>query len=373
MPRLSLHQNRRRGRGFTLIELLVVIAIIAILIGLLLPAVQKVREAAARMKCQNNLKQIGLALHNYHDQKGKFPPGGAMGVGTGADYQPAPANGNNGDWEADQGSWIVHMLPYIEQDNLFRALNPRANIKDPAPPTGSAPYGSVGGLMWSMANKGLTPDLRPTPKGFRCPSDDYDINFPTSNYIGSLGPQCAIGACGYDPYQKFCKPKYSGLGDWGYGNGPGDALPDNQEWYNHGNSGGAADIRGMFNRLGASINMASATDGLSNTILVGESLPAGHDHVLNTGYGAAWAHFNAMSHCTTIIPINTRTNDQNWCSPAPTFRGNWNVAWGFKSNHSGGANFLFGDGSVRFVSQSIDHKTYQLLGCRNDGQATNIP
>src|SRR5438445_2111341 len=108
-------------RGFTLIELLVVIAIIAILIGLLLPAVQKVREAAARMKCQNNFKQIGLALHNYHDVRGRFPPGGASGLCPSADYV---ALQSNGDWGSEQGSWIVWALPDMAQDNLYKAINP---------------------------------------------------------------------------------------------------------------------------------------------------------------------------------------------------------------------------------------------------------
>src|SRR5262249_6714007 len=117
--------------------------------------------------------------------------------------------------------------------------------------------------------------------------------------------------------------------------------------------------------LGCQINMASATDGTSNTFLVGETLPYEHDHLPWDN----WYAFNGgMSHCTTIIPINYRS-DQNasWCSPVDQYRGNWNISWGFKSKHSGGANFVMVDGSVHFVSQSIDHRIYQLLGCRNDG------
>lgn len=347
---LPSRRHFRRGSGFTLIELLVVIAIIAILIGLLLPAVQKIREAARRMQCSNNLKQIGLALHNYHDTNGQFPPGGVMGWGSGnvPDW---------GDWGSDHGTWMVYSLPYIEQDNLYRQINPR--------PTSY--YNSVGEWLRVVARAN---DTRAIPnqyavKTYRCPSDDFDPKQPVFNYIGSMGPQCAIGPCGYDPFQTWCNPENTGVG--------GGVAGMGYRWSpDHGNTINSDELRGIFNRAGATVNMAMVKDGLSNTIVVGETLVNTHDHISNWN---GWMHFNGgAAHASTIVPINYKIDPAaGWCSPADRFKGNWNVSWGFRSNHSGGANFLFGDGAVRFIRDTIDHRTYQLLGARADGMAVNIP
>ena len=319
-PLARLSRAFRRIGAFTLIELLVVIAIIAILIGLLLPAVQKVREAAARMKCQSILKNYGLAIHSYHDVNGSLPPGGYY-----ANY----------DWSSDQGSWLVWTLPYMEQDNLFKRIGP------------SKPgtiYNAVGVYFGNAANRVKL------PMG-RCPSDDWDASATVCNYVGSLGPQCAIGPCGYNPNQQYCQ---TAIG-WGYATSP-----------DHGNAWGSADIRGVFNRLGASMNFASVIDGLSNTIFVGESLPSNHDHLAQNLW---WASNGGNSHCTTIVPINQRSDAPGGGCGTSALPGsqNWDVSWGFKSRHTGGANFLFGDGSVKLITQTINHRTYQLLGCRNDG------
>jgi prepilin-type N-terminal cleavage/methylation domain-containing protein/prepilin-type processing-associated H-X9-DG protein len=329
-----------KGRAFTLIELLVVIAIIAVLIGLLLPAVQKVREAASRIRCQNNLKQLGLAMHSYHDVNGRFPPGGSW----------AGQEGNLG-WGNDKGSFLVFTLPYMEQTNLYNRI----------PGLNQPNFDSI----QAARRAGVLPTRIPFS---RCPSDDYNAEAPASNYLASMGPQCAPGGCGYDPFLIYCDPTGNRLGNWGYAASQ-----------NHGDTNDASRIRGMFNRRSAKINIASVSDGLTNTIMLGECL-VGHNgdilYSITTRDQVGWAQTdNGTGLGGTNPPINYRSDDVNVCHGQGTGRGdrtraawNWNLAFGFKSNHSGGVNLAFGDGSVRFVSQNIDHRTYQLLGCRNDGQ-----
>jgi prepilin-type N-terminal cleavage/methylation domain-containing protein/prepilin-type processing-associated H-X9-DG protein len=347
-------------RAFTLIELLVVIAIIAILIGLLLPAVQKVREAAARIKCANNLKQFGLACHSYHDVNALLPAGGEV-------YFDPSWNPSN------KGTWLVFTLPYMEQGNLYAKL-PDLNT-----------LGVPGDLALDAEKLGVLPNTLPY---LRCPSDDF---MPSSklltSYMASAGPisNSAAGLCGTPgPFDQYANGNQFG---WGY-DGSQATFTDTTD---------PSQVPGIFGRQGIKVRFASVTDGLSNTLLIGEFLPgqngeASDDLDLTRSNHRGWYIWDSgNAYGTTVIPINYRsdirtpnTQDPSWTgSPAQIAEvcglhhfENWGVSTGFKSNHAAGANFVFADGSVHFIPASIDTRTYQLLGCRNDGQvfdSSNLP
>jgi prepilin-type N-terminal cleavage/methylation domain-containing protein/prepilin-type processing-associated H-X9-DG protein len=331
--RMSRSPSGSRG-AFTLIELLVVIAIIGVLLSLLLPAVQKVRETASRMKCANNLKQFALACTSYHMDHGAYPPGGLC--------LPISADWSNIDWSANKGTWIVYALPYVEQGNLYDQI---PNLPVPH-------YDSIG----AAERAGVLPKTFPL---LRCPSDGFAPDGPYSNYAGSIGPQCLDDKCGYTPFAQYCnKPA------WGYTTSVDDASSVRLQ-----------DVRGTFARGGAKISISDVSDGTSNTLLLGEGLPSQVDHMRTM----TWYTLYGSQTLSTIIPINypISETDLSWCGqasvgPGHTFTNN-NVSWGFKSRHPGGANFAFADCAVRFVSQGIDHKLYQLLGCRNDHQVASPP
>ena len=327
--------------GFTLIELLVVIAIIGVLIALLLPAIQKVRQASDRLTCQNNLKQFGIASLSYHDQFELFPPGGKE--------VPHFNMYGGANWDGDRGSFLVYTLPFMEQGILhdqIRRSPPRPNHAEND--RGSISAATAAGVQFSTLPYG------------RCPSDDYDSAVPASNYVGSSGPDCFFGHCNWDPYAKYCQPEKSppdGFNeDWGFP--PPSYDPDDPNG-----------TRGMFNRYGPPINIKDVVDGTSATLLIGESL-VGENADLR--HGGGWFQANGgNANGYTIIPINRspRTDFEDGtasCAQPDINVANWSVSMGFKSNHPGGASFVFCDGSVHFLSENIDGRTYQLLGCKND-------
>jgi prepilin-type N-terminal cleavage/methylation domain-containing protein/prepilin-type processing-associated H-X9-DG protein len=309
------HPALNRRGGFTLIELLVVIAIIAVLIGLLLPAVQKVREAANRSKCSNNLKQIGLGLHNYHDVNQKFPSG----------Y----LDHGNGIWTPDsnESTWITHLLPFIEQDNLYRMAN------------FSAPFGIDG------PNDPVMSAFIPM---FKCPSDlevgivggAWGKNWARGNYVGNngIGPMLSITKAPYQPERSVKSP-------------------------------------GVF-MIDSQVRIADIPDGTSQTALVSEVIKSpGEDWrgVMHYPEGPLYQHNNTPN---SPIPDEFR---QQFCLSIPeapcigtyTSYDTRKVILAARSRHPGGVNLLLADGSVRFVDNGINLPTWQALSTPKGGEVVS--
>jgi prepilin-type N-terminal cleavage/methylation domain-containing protein/prepilin-type processing-associated H-X9-DG protein len=356
---------RERSRsGFTLIELLVVIAIIAVLIALLLPAVQAAREAARRAQCTNNLKQLGLALHNYIDINNVFP----MGAISVADSP----------WSGNGISWRGAILPHLEGTNLYNAVNlslPTYNPGDGGaqmytawitvsntwlcPSDGNNGNGLLPGFTATgQWNAGNLPPVNP--------STGQPVSVvPVSNYCGSFGDNYSSHSVALPwetPYASNLipgQPRIGWPGPWGVNqSSPGCPV--------------GPGLRGMFDYFGAQVvSLQGVTDGLSNTVLVGEVLPS------QTADLNFW-NFNG-SVAGTTIPINWNSNTIN--PNDPSCFNHWQDypvgcrfdydSTGFKSLHPGGANFLLGDGSVRFLKSSISLITYCALGSRAGGEVVS--
>jgi prepilin-type N-terminal cleavage/methylation domain-containing protein/prepilin-type processing-associated H-X9-DG protein len=282
---------RKRRLGFTLIELLVVIAIISMLIGLLLPAVQKAREAASRLQCANHLKQLGLALHHYENVHQVLPP-------TRRDVGYA--------------TWAVIILPFVEQDNLYR--------------------------QWDLSKTyyDQTPLARLTPvKIYFCPSRRVSNSSPTASLFGDT-PSWVGGSVNVPG--ALCDYAVS-LDRTGH-----DSTEEN-----------CPNMGGSFQRI-SGIRFADFSDGLSNTLLVGEK------HVPESKHGFGWwdcSTYNGDYHqCSSRaasrhFPLTTNPKD---------------TGWKFGSRHTQVVQFCFADGHVRSLADSIDPYTLELLGMRNDGQ-----
>jgi prepilin-type N-terminal cleavage/methylation domain-containing protein/prepilin-type processing-associated H-X9-DG protein len=371
-------------RAFTLIELLVVIAIIAVLIALLLPAVQAAREAARRIQCVNNLKQIGLAFANYEQSNQVFPLGAMVGVvGVPNDANPA-TNSWNEQMSNNGVSWVALTLPYLEQGVMSNSINFQVwigtSLAQPDFATvwytklavlqcpsdgdqnGFRADGNSGG--GGLGQYGVTAAPRPPgqPNGTRM--------VPVTNYLTSFGDNYCIGALTSaifpteTPYTLWPNPPgYPRIGWPGY---QGSNADINAAFPGDGNyKGPPGSLRGMFDPgFNQVVTIASVLDGMSNTISAGESLPA------QRADNNVW-QFSANSNGTTV-PINYPSPLN--CDTAGGFgTSNWQsrcayTNTGFKSHHPGGANFLFADGSVRFLRQSINMYTYCNLGSRAGGE-----
>jgi prepilin-type N-terminal cleavage/methylation domain-containing protein/prepilin-type processing-associated H-X9-DG protein len=372
--------HRLRGtRGFTLIELLVVIAIIAVLIALLLPAVQAAREAARRIQCTNNLKQLGLAFANYESSNQMWCMGAiTFGNANGANANNPMATPTGLSGTVNGLNWVALILPYVEQGTIYSSIN------------FSLGYGSSASMpalatVWYTRLSVLSCPSDGDQQGFRnsgsgngdgqdisggsppAPPGGGAVQVPVSDYLVSYGDNYASG-CNTpgaifpteSPYTAF--PPAPGQPWVGWPGEQGTML--NVSSCTAVAPYGA--LRGMFDvNDGQTVRLAGVTDGTSNTISAGESLPAqrADNNVWewNSGANGTTIPINYPSPQSCNLPGNGwgSTNFASRCAYA-------NV--GFKSKHPGGANFLFVDGSVHFLKTSINIFTYCALGSRAAGE-----
>jgi prepilin-type N-terminal cleavage/methylation domain-containing protein len=316
---------RRAPAAFTLVELLVVIAIIGILIALLLPAIQAAREAARRAQCTNNLKQIGVALHDYHGTMGSLP--WATTYTGGLPY-----------YGGKYGTWVMFILPYLEGNSLYKSIDFKKQVYDPVNqiavttvlPVLICPSDPIAGKP-ILANRGNS--------NWDNPEKSMGLWYPAC--IGPTHPD----ACFFCPDSTPGPTNWCCQGwDWGTKSPPNNAV-------------------GMFTRSPKGFKFKEVTDGLSHTIMAGETRPA--DCIFN---GAFCPNFPVAS---TSIPMNTLFSDNGIHGDYVAML--WARTSGYKSYHSGGAHFLLGDASVHFFNDTMDFQMYNALGTRAGHESVQLP
>ncbi len=337
-----MRNNRKWLRGFTLVELLVVIAIIGILIALLLPAVQAAREAARRAQCGNNLKQIGLSLHNYHSSHNTFPPALLnSGRCNGTTYYPEGVLNTTG--------WAM-LLPFMEQTSLHAKYNFNACSSV------SNPNGAVSVQGDDTINTEVTGTRLSV---LECPSDPG---------AGELSTSGAGNSADYYSRRNARRTNYLFA--------TGVFTDYDTPWHTKG-----SDIRqGMFGNNGAA-SFRHLVDGTSNSIAIGEA--AGGRFKTSTHFGP-WGlngthtccHGRVLSNSTTVIDGQFTTDNARDFNINGHYQNDSlgrTYAWVFNSVHPGGAQFLFGDGATKFLGETIDYALFLRLNYIHDGGAVQVP
>jgi prepilin-type N-terminal cleavage/methylation domain-containing protein len=403
--KVAIMVNRSTRRGFTLIELLVVIAIIGVLIALLLPAVQQAREAARRAQCKNNLKQLALGIHNYHDAFGQFPPsvsyaGGADGNVMDITSSPPLGGGNdcatigaaNSSPLHMRAPWTVMILPYVDQAPLYNAFNMSQAFMGRVDQQTS---GMGTATSTNFALQGIDPGsptpvtpTTPSPPVFRCPSNP---KFSSDKYIncynacsGGGGPNWKTDPLTGAPAVDGTVPAAINRDNQPYSNNP--MMPCYNGTPTRLLQAGVSDVpsynlRPQFKNgpmhLNSSKSVSSIRDGASNQVLVGETMYVG----LTQDFPRAVWVWSSSARNNTTLPVVFQTSavvcgmnrplvDFTWAM-ALLREGNSNghsmMQLGFSSWHTGGGHLALADGSVRFISENTDLATQQKMGSCIDG------
>jgi prepilin-type N-terminal cleavage/methylation domain-containing protein/prepilin-type processing-associated H-X9-DG protein len=370
-------RSKFRRNGFTLVELLVVIAIIGVLIAMLLPAVQTAREAARRMSCTNNMKQLGIAIHNYHDTILMFPPGDV--------WVHSPSQANTAYPQSSYIGWCVSILPFMEQQALFNLFH------EPDPLSGLPYYQGFGtGGTFASGVRGINANPNSTLgieracatslSCYLCPSDTAtSIKLaPPTQYNTVSGSQWALGS-----YRALCS-RYTGTGSWGTKSYGFLNLAD--QW-----GGTPNQWKGLLHLVGGPFGnylgsapygtprhfscetFASVTDGTSNTNVFVEH----HYHFSQGGTRSdtmltLWAYSGGAAIIAAAGPnaASYKVTDFKLCYD---ILGEWPCFHGVGSYHSGGSNVTKADGSVSFVSHTINGDTWGTTGAIGDGDIVTVP